>query len=86
MEGISYELSIIIQFKYFLLLWHIIFYFLRFPVAIKYGQSNEIGKANLFLDEAKTMLQIGTYHDFIVNLQGIIYSIDETNEDLSEVS
>ena len=63
-----------------------IFLFLSFPVAIKYGQSNDIEKTNLFLDEAKTMLQIGTYHDFIVNLQGIIYSIDETNENLSEVS
>ena len=29
------------------------------------------------LDEAKTMLRIGKYHDHIVNLQGITYEIDE---------
>ena len=31
------------------------------------------------LDEAKSMLQIGKYHDHIVNLQGITYELDEQN-------
>ena len=39
----------------------------------------------LFLDEAKSMLEIGEYHDNIVNLQGISYSIDEETRSLSKV-
>ena len=39
----------------------------------------------LFLDEAKSMLEIGEYHDNIVNLQGICYGMDEEKRSLSKV-
>ena len=31
-----------------------------------------------FLDEAKCMVQIGAYHKYIVNLQGVVF--DESND------
>ena len=65
--------------------WFLI-YFLRFPVAIKFAQNIGTEKTALFLDEAKTMLQIGSYHDFIVNLQGIIYNTSCANDQPLEVS
>ena len=61
-------------------------YFLRFPVAIKCAQNIGPEKTTLFLDEAKTMLQIGSYHDFIVNLQGIIYNTNSADDQQLEVS
>ena len=57
----------------------------RFPIAIKCAQNIGPEKTSLFLDEAKTMLQIGSYHDFIVNLQGIIYNSNEEDEQAPEV-
>ena len=59
---------------------------LRFPVAIKCAQNIGPEKTTLFLDEAKTMLQIGSYHDFIVNLQGIIYNTNNAEDQQLEVS
>ena len=38
------------------------------------------------MDEAKSMLTIGTYHDNIVNLQGISYKLDEITKDITKVS
>ena len=38
------------------------------------------------MDEAKSMLMIGTYHDNIVNLQGISYELDEITKDITKVS
>ena len=40
---------------------------------------------DLLLDEAKTMLEVGTYHDHIVNLQGITYSWSSYEQQFSEV-
>ena len=60
-------------------------YLLRFPVAIKCAQNVGPEKRTLFLDEAKTMLQIGSYHDFIVNLQGIIYNTNSNEDQALEV-
>ena len=58
----------------------------RFPIAIKCAQNIGSEKTSLFLDEAKTMLQIGSYHDFIVNLQGIIYNMSHGDDHAPEVS
>ena len=58
---------------------------LRFPVAIKNAHDTDAEKTKLFLDEAKTMLHIGEYHDHIVNLQGIAYQANEKEDQLSEV-
>ena len=55
----------------------------RFAIAVKVPQPG-ISVA-LFLDEAKSMLEIGEYHDNIVNLQGISYCVDEANRSLSKV-
>ena len=38
-----------------------------------------------FLDEAKSMFQVGTYHNHIVNLQGITLGVGEDDGKLSEV-
>ena len=60
--------------------------FNRFPIAIKCAQNIGPEKTSLFLDEAKTMLQIGSYHDFIVNLQGIIYNMKNADDHAPEVN
>ena len=39
----------------------------------------------LFLDEAKTMLEINEYHDHIVNLQGLIVGWNSVEKQFSEV-
>ena len=57
-----------------------------FPIAIKYPSSEELQNIDLFLEEAKTMIRIGSYHDYIVNLQGIIYNEDEGRNKIPEVS
>ena len=57
-----------------------------FPVAIKYPSSAELQNIDLFLEEAKTMIRIGSYHDYIVNLQGIIYNEDEGGNKIPEVN
>ena len=38
------------------------------------------------LEEAKTMIEIGTYHDHIVNLQGVTYMYDFLEKRFSQVS
>ena len=48
----------------------------RFVVAVKCSNNN-VGDV-AFLDEAKSMVQIGEYHKYIVNLQGVVF--DETND------
>ena len=55
----------------------------RFAIAIKVPQPGI--RVALFLDEAKSMLEIGEYHDNIVNLQGICYSINEETRSLPKV-
>ena len=43
-------------------------------------------EVELFLEEAKSMVQIGEYHDHIVNLQGLIYDVNPLDSQLSSVS
>ena len=56
-----------------------------FPIAIKYSTSKCIDKIDLFLEEAKTMLRIGGYHDYIVNLQGLVYNQNKNGVNIPEV-
>ena len=58
----------------------------RFPIAIKTPRKNSIHEIELFMDEAKSMLTIGSYHDNIVNLQGISYKLDATTKNITNVS
>ena len=53
---------------------------------MKYPTSNDFEKIELFLEEAKTMLRIGGYHDYIVNLQGLVCEIDGDGDKMPEVS
>ena len=46
---------------------------------------NDYQGIELFLDEAKTMLEINEYHDHIVNLQGIIVGWNSIENQFSEV-
>ena len=48
----------------------------RFPVAIKTSKSEAFQGIEMILDEAKTMIEIGAYHNHIVNLQGVTYSLN----------
>lgn len=57
----------------------------RFPVAIKTPKMADSMDIEMILDEAKTMLEIGTYHDYIVNLQGIAYERANKFGNLSHV-
>ena len=50
----------------------------RFPIAIKTSTGNEPKHIDMILEEAKTMIQLVKYHDHIVNLQGITYTLDDT--------
>ena len=45
----------------------------RYPVAVKSPRDNTKGHIEEFLEEVKSMLEINSYHDNIVNLQGITY-------------
>ena len=49
----------------------------RFPIAIKSPLNVDAQEIESFLDEAKSMLQIGEYHNHIVNLQGIAFEVDD---------
>ena len=40
---------------------------------------------DLLMDEAKTMFSIGSYHENIVNLQGVTYQEDLEQETLTQV-
>ena len=63
-------------------------YIIRFTVAIKSAKKGHVNDedVDLLMDEAKTMFSIGTYHENIVNLQGIGYEADFVNGNLSDVS
>ena len=39
-----------------------------------------------FLEEAKSMLEIGNYHENIVNLQGVIYGKEDIEKRLPKVN
>lgn len=49
------------------------------------SDSKDNADVDLLIDEAKTMLSIGAYHENIVNLQGIGYEIDQNNKCISQV-
>ena len=57
----------------------------RFPIAIKTPKCFDETDIKLFLDEIKSMLEIGSYHDHIINLQGVSYELDEYERKLTEV-
>jgi hypothetical protein len=59
--------------------------FYRFPIAIKTPIGRNPKQIDSMLEEAKNMLQLGKYHDCIVNLQGITYELNTTDGYLSEV-
>ena len=40
----------------------------------------------MILDEAKTMIEIGSYHNHIVNLQGVTYSLNLEEKRFLDVS
>ena len=44
-----------------------------------------MAEQDALLDEAKSMLEIKTYHDNIVNLQGIAYKKSALNDGSTEV-
>ena len=60
-------------------------YFFRFPVAVKTSFENNSKQLNLLLEEAKNMIQLTEYHDHIVNLQGITYTIDKEENTIRSV-
>ena len=61
-------------------------FFCRFPIAIKTLLSADPQENDSILNEAKSMLEIGTYHNHIVNLQGITYDSYDHDKVLSGVS
>ena len=59
--------------------------FYRFPIAVKNPRNLSTDQIEIFLDETKSMLELGTYHDHIVNLQGISLLLDNENKKLMKV-
>ena len=59
--------------------------FCRFPIAIKTLLSADPKEVDSILNEAKSMLEIGRYHNHIVNLQGITYDSSDQDKVLSGV-
>ena len=60
-------------------------YIFRFWVAIKTSLRQESEDISSLLEEAKSMVQIGQYHDHIVNLQGLIYEHSKVETNLCKV-
>ena len=60
-------------------------FFTRFPIAIKTSLGVDQEELDSILDEAKSMFQVGKYHNHIVNLQGITFEVDKDDNKLSEV-
>ena len=52
---------------------------------MKTPKNFSIGQIEVFLDETKSMLELGTYHDHIVNLQGISFVLDNEKNKLLKV-
>ena len=48
-------------------------------------QNKKLDDLDLLMEEAKTMLSVGNYHENIVNLQGITYEADFRRNILTEV-
>ena len=52
----------------------------------RYGSEESLIEVDHLMEEAKTMYSIGSYHENIVNLQGIAYETDFDNGRLSKVA
>ena len=64
---------------------HFITHSYRFTIAIKTPLSQDPQEIHSILDEAKSMLELGKYHNHIVNLQGITYDSVHQEKGLSGV-
>ena len=53
---------------------------------MKTSKSADLRGIEQFLDEAKSMIKIDTYHDHIVNLQGVTYTWDAKEKMFTDVS
>ena len=54
-------------------------------MAIKCPKITSAGEVDVFLEEAKSMLEINSYHENIVNLQGITYKKESPDDALMAV-
>ena len=59
--------------------------YFRYPVAIKSPKHNTEREIEEFLEEVKSMLEINSYHENIVNLQGITCQVSEIVDDFVNV-
>ena len=57
----------------------------RFPIAIKKPLGYNFEEIQCFVDEAKSMIRVGDYHNHIVNLQGVVYELKGPDNHLSKV-
>ena len=57
----------------------------RYPVAIKSPKYNTEREIEEFLEEVKSMLEINSYHENIVNLQGITCQVSAIEDDVVNV-
>jgi hypothetical protein len=57
----------------------------RYPVAIKCPKASMPGGIDVFLEEAKSMLEVDDYHANIVNLQGMTYKNSSPEESSIDV-
>ena len=60
-------------------------YNFRFSVAIKTSLKQDLEDISSLLEEAKSMIQIGQFHNHIVNLQGLVYEHNEIETHLCKV-
>ena len=68
------------------ILVHMKMFHFSFPIAIKSSRIGDSQSVNLLIDEAKSMMEVGLYHDYIVNLQGVTYGFNEETYRLNDVS
>ena len=62
-----------------------LYFSFRYPVAVKSPRKKTEREVYVFLEEVKSMLEISTYHENIVNLQGITYKRGQNSESIIEV-
>ena len=60
--------------------------FFSFPIAIKSSKLGDTQSVSLLMDEAKSMIEIGIYHNHIVNLQGVTLGFNPKTHQLTDVS
>ena len=54
-------------------------------MAIKHPKTCGSDEMTVFLEEAKSMLEIEDYHENIINLQGIIYGMEDVAKGIPKV-